>query len=158
MVHFDRTIPPGGEGKITLRVDTKGLQGHLHKRAKVYSNSPQNEIEIISIKAFVRPSINISAKSLFLQGLAGETVSRTITIRAESERPLELVPTHFDLSHKLSYKIEEVEAGKVFRIHFRTIPGPAEDYDGTLKLKTNYPKKPEITIRIRGHFKERVQN
>ena len=32
------------------------------------------------------------------------------------------------------------------------IPGPPQTYRGFLKIKTNYPEKPEITILIKGRF------
>ena len=48
--------------------------------------------------------------------------------------------------------IEEIEKGKKFRIRFKSIPGPPQTYTGFLKIKTNYPEKPEITVRIRGRI------
>ncbi len=42
MPRFDRAIPPGGEGKITLQVKTAGYQGKISRGAKVYSNDPRN--------------------------------------------------------------------------------------------------------------------
>ena len=154
MAHFDRTIPPGGEGKITLKVDTKGYQGEFHKSAKVYTNDPGHSLEILSMKATVKVAIYLSTRYVYLRGPAGEKINRTIKVRAERDKPLNLEPSHFDLGEKVTYGIEEVEAGKLFRIHFANIPGPAETYRGLLKLKTNYPEKPEITFRIRGIFKK----
>jgi hypothetical protein len=39
---FDRDIPPGGEGTITITLDTKGCRGVNKKSALVYSNDPRN--------------------------------------------------------------------------------------------------------------------
>ena len=41
MAHFDRAIPPGGEGKITLTVDLRGYNGPVRKDATVTSNDPE---------------------------------------------------------------------------------------------------------------------
>ena len=38
MASFDKAIPPGGEGKITLSVDTRGYQGKIHKTARIFTN------------------------------------------------------------------------------------------------------------------------
>jgi len=54
----------------------------------------------------------------------------------------------------VTYRIEEVEPGRLFKVHFTSIPGPAETYRGVLKLKTNYPEKPEIIIPIRARFRK----
>ena len=154
MAHFDRAIPPGGEGKITLKVDTKGYQGEVHKRAKVYTNDPRKKIEVLTIQAVVKAAISLSPRTVHLKGPMGQKVTKTVEIRAERDKPLNLEPTHFDLSKQVNYSIEEVEAGKLFRVHFTNIPGPNSAYQGLLKLKTNYPEKPEITIRIKGRFRK----
>jgi len=151
---FDRTIPPGGEGKITLRVNTSGYQGEIRKRARVYTNDPSNKVEVLSIKAFVKTPIYLSTRYVAFKGLAGRKITKTVRIRAEGNKPLKLEPSHFDLSKKVTYRIEEVEAGRIFKVHFTSIPGPAGIYQGVLKLKTNYPEKPEITIRIMGKFQK----
>jgi len=57
----------------------------------------------------------------------------------------------------VTYRIEEVEPGRIFRVHFTSIPGPSGNYRGILKLKTNYPEKPEITIRIMLNLKKVVK-
>jgi hypothetical protein len=77
-----------------------------------------------------------------------------VEVRAELDRALKLTPVQFDLSEKLSFKILEIEKGRKFRIRFTSIPGPAQAYDGVLKLKTNYPEKPEIILKIRGRIRK----
>ncbi len=155
MVRFDRIIPPGGEGKITLRLNTRGYRGDIIKGARIFSNDPRHEFLKIDIKAFVKVAIHLSKGRVYLKAFAGQKITKTITIRAELDRPLKIETSHFDLDKKVSYKIEEVKAGRIYRIHFTNIPGPPEIYHGSLKLKTNYPEKPEIKIRINGRFKKR---
>jgi hypothetical protein len=154
VAHFDRTIPPGGEGKITLRVHTKGYHGEIRKRANVFTNDPCKNFETLRIKAFVKVPIYLFPKEVYLKGVAGKKITRTVQIRAEEDKPLKLEQSYFDLSEKVTYRIEEVEAGRMFRIHFTSIPGPAGNYRGVLKLKTNYPERPEMSIRIRAKFQK----
>ena len=84
-------------------------------------------------------------------------ISRIVTITAKEEKALKLVPSDFNLSEKVTYNIEEVEPGKIFKIHFTSIPGIVGTHRGFLKLKTNYPDKPEINIQIRTKFKKEKQ-
>jgi hypothetical protein len=95
----------------------------------------------------------MSSRYVYLLGRAGQTMTRSVKIKAELDKPLTLEPTHFDLSSKVIFRIEELEKGKTFIIHFTNIPGPDEIYHGFLKLKTNYPEKPELAIRVRGKFR-----
>ena len=155
MVQFDRIIPPGGEGKITLRLNTRGYRGEIIKGARIFSNDPCHEFLKVEIKAFVKVAIYLSKGRVYLKGFAGQKITKTITIRAELDRSLKIETSHFDLDKKVSYIIEEVEAGRIYRIHFTNIPAPPEIYHGSLKLKTNYPEKPEMKIRINGKFKKR---
>ena len=153
MSRFDRTIPPGGEGKITLQIKTANYQGKISRGAKVYSNDPSGKTEMISIGVFVRVSIRVSPSSVNLMGTAGDSITKTVTIRGDLEKPLSIEPIAFDLDKKVKYKLEPVQEGESYRIVFTSIPGPAETYRGFIKLKTNYSEKPVITILIRGKFK-----
>ena len=154
MARFDRTIPPGGEGKVTLRIKTRGYQGEIRKRAKVYTSDPRNSVVVLSVKAFVKVPIYLSPRYVYLRGSAGQEITKTVRVRAEEDKPLKLEPRRFDLSKKLTYRIEEVKAGRMVKIHFTSIPGTAGTYRGVLRLKTNYPEKPEISIPITGRFQK----
>jgi hypothetical protein len=154
VARFDRTIPPGGEGKIILQVQTKGYQGAISKNAKVYTNDPLKNIELLTISAFVKVPIYLSTRYVSLTGIADRKITRTIVVKANENKPLTLEPSSFNLSKTVAYRIKEVEVGRVFRIHFTSIPGSVGIYRGVLKLKTNYPEKPEIIILIRAKFQK----
>ena len=117
-----------------MRVKTKGYQGEIRKRAKVYSNDPQNNLETINIKAFVKVSIHLSTRYVYLRGLAGQVSTKTVKIMAKEEKELKLVPSQFNLSEKVTYNIEEIEPGKIFKVHFSSIPGIVGTNRGFLKL------------------------
>jgi len=149
---FDRAIPPGGEGKITLSVRTKGYEGAHRWSAKVNTNDPSMNVVTLRVKAFVKVPIYVSPRYVRLYGKEGQSVTRVIEIRAGLDKPLTLEPGQFNLEGKVKYTIEEIEKGRRFKVRFTTIPSSSQTYRGFLKLKTNYPQKPEITIRIRGRF------
>jgi len=154
VARFDRTILPGGEGKITLRIKTKGYQGAISKSAKVYTNDPRKNIELLTINAFIKVPIYLSNRYVHLTGIADRKITKTIMVKANENKPLTLEQSSFSLSKTVAYRIKEVEAGRVFKIHFTSIPGSVGIYRGVLKLKTNYPEKPEIIILIRAKFQK----
>ncbi len=155
MASFDKSIPPGGEGKITLRVRTKGYQGAKQWGATVYTNDPKWKTVILTVKAFVKVPIYLSSPSAYLYGRPGQSVIYAVEVRAQLDRSLTLKPMEFNLDGKVTYTLEEVEKGRRFEILFRNIPGPAETYRGFLELKTNYPENPASKIRIWGRFREK---
>lgn len=152
MAHFDRVIPPGGEGKITLKVNTKGYQGKIIKSARVYTNDPAKRMTVLSISAFIKVPIYLSSRYVYFYGMEGQKHVRVVDIIAKQNKPLELTLEQYTLGEKVSYELRELEKGKKFRVTFtnkNTSPG---SYYGYLRLKTNYQEKPEITIRIRGRI------
>lgn len=155
MARFDKVIPPGGEGKVVFAVRTKGSQGPINKVAVVYTNDPAKKVARLRIKAFVKVFISLSSRYVYLFGNEGQSITKDIEVRGELDKPLKLTPGRFNLAEKLTFTVEEIEKDKKFRIHFRSIPCPPQTYHGFLKLKTNYPEKPEIVLRIRGWIQEK---
>ncbi len=153
MANFDPAVPPGGEGKITLTVKTKGYQGSVRKSARVKTNDPENENLILVIKAEVKVPIYVSSRYVHLYGSGDREVQKTVKIMAELDKPLTLTVAEFIPQDKLKYAIETVQENKEYRVIFTSVPGIKENYRGVLKLKTNYPEKPEIDLVIHGRFK-----
>ena len=153
MASFDRAVPPGGEGKVTLKVKTKGYQGTIRKSARVHTNDPENRNLILVIKATVKVPVFISRRYVHIQGQGDKPVHRDVLIRAELDKPLSLTPSEFTLDKKVTYVLETLKKDKEYRIRFKSVPGIKENYRGLLKLKTNYSEKPEITIAIYGRFR-----
>ena len=152
MASYDRSIPPGGEGKITLKLNTRGYEGKVRKAARVYTNDPKTPQEILVIDALVKTPIMVSDKVVFLQGTTQETITKSIDIKGEINKPLKLEPVDYTLDKKVKFDIEEVTKGKHYRITFTSIPNVGNYYQGLLKLRTGYPEKPELVIHVRGKF------
>ena len=153
MAHFDRAIPPGGEGRITLTVKTKGYQGRISKSARVYTNDPHNTLLRIHLKGYVKVPVLVFPRYVQFVGKSDQVISKKVEVRSELDKPLELTPAFSNLEGKVSYQIQEIEAGRKFHILLKTIPGQHSSYRGFLRLKTNYPEKPEIFLQVRGRFK-----
>ena len=68
---------------------------------------------------------------------------------------MEITPAQFTLDGKVSYAIEEIEKGREFQVSFTSVSSPPQSYRGFLKIKTNYPEKPEFNIRIRGRIMQK---
>jgi len=104
------------------------------------------------MRVHVKVPISQSRRAVRLAGKAGEQASAVVEMRAMLDKPLKIEVDSFDLKGKVTYEIEELEEGRVYRVHLKNVPGPAETYRGQLKLKTNYVESPELTILVRGRF------
>jgi hypothetical protein len=147
---FDRAIPPGGEGKVNISVKTSGYDGRHRWGAKVLTNDPAWKSVILEVEALVKPVISVSPKRVSLIGEQDKTVKGTVQIRAMTERPLTLEVVGFSLQNDVTYQIRELEKGKAFDITFSTLPGRKQRCRGFLRLKTNYPERPDVTVFVYG--------
>jgi len=152
LASFDRAVPPGGEGRITLMVRTKGYQGAHRWSAKVNTNDPRTNVALLSVKAFVQVPVYVNPRYVRLYGREGATVTRSVEIKAGLDKPLTLKPGRFNLTGKVTYTIVEVDKGRRFKVSFTSIRGIAGLYRGLLTLETNYEEKPLVTIWINGRF------
>ena len=102
----------------------------------------------------MKVAIAVSSRYVYLYGKEGQEVSRVVDIVAKLDKPLKITPEAFNLKEKMTYAIEEAEKERHFKIKFKSLPGTTGNVNGFLKLKTNYPQKPEVTIWVRGRFQK----
>ncbi len=120
------------------------------KRARVYTNDPSKKVVTLTVKAFIKVPIQMAPRFVNLSGKGDRGKTRVVQVEGNLGRPLELTPDQYSLSKRVKYAIEEVVKGKKYQIRFNAIPGIPGAYHGFLKLKTNYPERPELIIWIRG--------
>ena len=131
---------------MKIEVYTTGYEGYIEKTANVYTNDPAWNMVVLTIKAQIKPAISISPRRLRLAGKKGEAVNGEVEITANLDKPLILKSGSFSLTERMRYTIKEVEKGKRFIVQFKREQGLTEPLDGYLKIETNYPEKPEISL------------
>ncbi len=52
---FDESIPPGGDGRITLTVDFADHEGPLERTVGIFTNDPDSADATLSIKGIAKP-------------------------------------------------------------------------------------------------------
>ena len=149
MARFDREIPPGGEGKITLKVDLKGYQGTVTKSATVVSNDPQNSRTVLVVKATVKNVIEVRpAGTVSFRGMADQQTEKAIDIIGASEL-FHITSVESNLEEKIAYRLETVEEGKQYRLKVSNRLQQGR-YSGFIKLHTDLVQKSDVVIRVSG--------
>lgn len=141
-------------GRIKVKVDTRNRSGKVKKFIRVDSNDPKNRQIRLTLEGSVIPVIKITPSStVLLSGKAGERKIKDLSISSGVDKPLMLRPLGFSLDGKVSYSLETVKEGKLYKISFQNNPDIKGNCDGYLRLGTNYNEKPEIRIRVSSRFK-----
>jgi len=152
VAHFDRVIPPGGEGHIILKADTSGYSGKVGWQTRIFNNDPANPVEMIVMEGILKEAIVFWPTVVLLKGSQKESIAGSVRIEGKLNKRLAIEPLSFDLAKQVNYKIVELEPGKVYEVRLMTVPNGEKRYRGFLKLKTGYEEKPEIEIPVWGDF------
>jgi hypothetical protein len=137
-----------------MMVRTKDYVGMIIESLRVYTNDPNMPRTILVVKAFVKAPLYVLPPYVSFYSLRNESPILAVEIKAGLEKPLTLEPGDFSLQGEIAYRIDELEKGRRFRVVIFDLPGGSEAYRGYLNLKTNYPEKPVVNIKIIGRFME----
>jgi hypothetical protein len=148
---FDRFIPPGGEGTVSLSVDLRGFQGKVWKSAAITTNDPRHPSFEIMIQGRVRPHIELRP---------GPFVQFSPAAPAAEEKTVDLVATGqefkvlkigHNLKEKVSAQLETISPGRHYRLRI-TVLKREGSFSGVIRCATDHPQKPEVPIRVSAHF------
>lgn len=149
MADFDKAIPPGQEGTITLKVDTKNKKGQLKQIATVFSNDPNSPVTKISTTVSIKQYIDVlPGTRVFLHGTAGEVVAREITIVSHDDKAVTIKKIASDIDDKIEYKLKTVKEGKEYRLEIKTRSGLTDVFRGKIIVETDSQKKPAIELSV----------
>ena len=156
MTRFDRVIPPGGRGKITLSIDSRRVSGPFNKRSVVWSDDPQKPSVALYLKGTVEHLILLEPGGyLGLWGAIGKTPPAQLKILNNNPRPLKITGIDSDLLGHIRWELKEIEAGNVYQLEVEDISPQAGEYSGHLFIRTDHPQKPELVIIIQGGIVEK---
>ena len=78
---FDKVIKPGGEGKVTLTVDTKNFSGPISKTALLMTDDPSMPQMTLFLSAIVKPFVEALPYGFFrITALSGEPASSEVVL------------------------------------------------------------------------------
>ncbi len=148
---FDKTIPPGGEGKISLSLDGTRVHGEFTKTATVHSNDPDHPELVLTIAGNKVSFLNIVPDGVvYLQGRYEEEISKDITITSNEKQPdFKVTGATSDIDDKITYDVKPGATKGEFVLHVEKKPDlPISSSYGTITVKTNSEKAPETKIQV----------
>jgi hypothetical protein len=161
---FDKVIKPGGEGKITLNVDTKNFQGPISKSALIVSDDPASPQSTIFISANVKPFVEALPQGFFrIQALTGEPATSEIVLVSDEPdfKPTKAEVTQSYLAVSLAPVAEKERIPNKNPNQYKvTLTSKADAPEGLVggyvKVHTGTKKQPEMDLAISGYVKPTV--
>jgi hypothetical protein len=148
VARFDRTIPPGGLGKIVLSLDSKKVHDAFNKTATIQSNDTSHPGLRITLKGVLRRWIDVDPERLFLRGYEDDKPHAAIRIVSNLKEPLVVkLGSAPELKGKLDCELKTVLEGKEYRLEVVNKAGIGR-YNGNIILLTNSATKPQISVPV----------
>jgi hypothetical protein len=163
---YDKVIPSGSEGKISVKlVGSKLHPGNFKKSFTVKTNDPENAKTILYVMGNIKKVFQVS-KALSLSGYMGDILEDEIVITTALDEPVNLTGYRWSekgrdreiLEKGIDVKITPIEKGKKYRIETRMKePLPPKQYFSDLFITTDFEKIPEKKLPFRLQVMEDVE-
>jgi hypothetical protein len=149
VVRYDRTIPPGGVGQVTLQVNTTGYQGKITKSAQMTTNDPRQRKSKIYLAMNVRTYIIVKpGTKILLRGTVGEDIRRVVSIRPIDDQPLEITKVQSNLGSVIDYKLNRKDDSHQYELEVVSKATDRKTASGYITLHTNHPKKKVVKLSV----------
>ena len=145
-------IAPGAEVEIKTTLSLKSRSGRQTKPIMVYSNDPDNPRYRLVIVGTAHELIDLQPKKLnFRVNPQNPTTEQEMVITFNTGKPTRITEVKTNEAAFCSISLQETIVGKEYRLHAKLIPEHFEGQNvqrGRIKLKTDYPETPSISIRV----------
>jgi hypothetical protein len=147
-------IPPGGEGKIKVKVSTRGRKGNLQKTVVVQSNDPKQPRYMLKIKGMVEVIAAFDPDRLNLKNVAkGETVTQTVKLTGREMDKLKIAELVSSKPEELTAEMITEEGKPAVKVTFKA-GDKAGRISGRITGKTNLKTPKEIFLYVYGQISE----
>jgi hypothetical protein len=148
----DRVVPPGGEGRVAVSLDTARLAGRATKTVTVYTNDPSAPVVGLSLTGQVTADVVLTPSPLYLGRIRrGEPVRRDVGIVPGRPGETYSVDRIEPTTHAVRARVEPRPEGPGQRLVVELDRDlPLGRFNETLTLHTTSPREPVMTLPVFG--------
>jgi len=154
VVSYDHQIPPGGLGKITLKV--KIHQGHFTKAAYVQTNDSNLPHFVLRLKGEIIPFIKVSSPRIRLQGFCSDTLSKTVKLEALDGSIFNISKVESTLP-EFKWSVKPKKDSKNYQFKFQIKSNVPKAVRDKITIFTDHPHKKSLVIYVYAYFRPRVK-
>jgi Protein of unknown function (DUF1573) len=148
---YDRLIPPGGQGAVTLSIRPFTLRGQFAKKTEVFLNDPDQPRLVFTLKGISRPLIEIQPNYIIrFRGKPGEDLHRQVRLISNLPESWEVSSFKTNIPQFIDVNLHPSEPGKSYVVEVRQKRREPGKYQGMIELFTTVPKRPHLVLRVFG--------
>ena len=145
----ERSVPPGGETKVTARLALQGRTGQQHKSITVESNDPKQPQFILTMQGAVGSIIDVRPPSVIFGELGPNSiVTQFVDIAATGPVTFKVTQAE-SMSPNFAVELSTLEENKLYRVTITTKGQlPSGALYGNVRVTTDLPARQVIDIPV----------
>jgi hypothetical protein len=148
---YDKSIPPGGQGEITLTIKPFSVIHQFKKETKVRLNDPDRTMVYLTLTGVAQPFIEIQPSHIVrLRGSPGDDIRGEVRFISHLATPLKITGFRSSIPDKIEVTLKPEVPDRVFVLEVRNQSRQAGSYAGMIELFTNAEKRPRLIVRVFG--------
>ncbi len=153
VAEYDRRIPPGGQGHITLSIKPYSVLRKFDKQTKVRLNDRESAQVIFTLKGEAQPIIEIQPSHIVrLRGRADDRLEGQVRFISHLPFSWEISSFQTNIPDKIDVSLRAETPGKVYVLEVRNKSRDPGRYAGKIDLVTNSQKRPRLLVRVFGEI------
>jgi len=146
---YDRVIPPGGQGKLTLTIKPYSVLRDFIKHTKVRFNDPARPELELTVKGYVQPIIEIQPNHIVrLRGRADEDLRGEVRFISHLAAPWQITSFDNSIPQRIAVSVKAEKPGQVYVLEVRNISRVSGNYGGKIELHTTSRERPRLIVRV----------
>jgi hypothetical protein len=150
---YDKTIPPGGQGSITLTVKPFSVLHQFKKEAKVMLNDPERPQLNLVMTGVAQPFIEIQPSHIVrLRGSPGEVIQGQVHFTSHLPAPWKITEYRTTIPDKIEVTLKPEVPDKQYVLEVRNKSQQTGPYAGVIELFTTSKERPRLIVRVFGEL------
>jgi len=150
---YDKSIPPGAQGAITLTIKPFSVIHKFKKTAKVQLNDPGQRHLVLTMTGVATPFIEIKPSHIVrLRGNPGDNLQGQVRFISHLSGPFQITKYHTNIPDKIEVTLKAVVPDKEYVLEVRPKGQVSGPFAGVIELFTNSKNRPRLIVRVFGEI------
>jgi hypothetical protein len=150
---YAKTIPPGGQGDLTLTIKPFSVMHRFTKKTKVRLNDPNQPMLILTLTGVAQPFIEIQPSHIVrLRGTLGNDIRGQVRFVSHLSAPFKITEFRTNIPDKIQAILKPEVPDKVYVLEVCNKRQDAGPYAGLIELITTSKERPRLIVRVFGEI------
>ncbi len=150
---YDRTIPPGDQGEVSLTLKPYSVLRQFRKETRIWTNDPEHSEFSLVLTGVAKPFIEIQPSHIVrLRGVPGDDVRGQVRFTSHLPGSFQITSYHTNIPDKIEVNLQAVVPDRVYVLVVKNKSQNSGPYAGLIELNTTCKDRPRLIVRVFGEI------